>query len=128
MGNMRWDPYLMNRGPRFQDFWNERLGSSKKRVLFILGRSFDPRSCECLEKLVRCSAGKSSFVCHVIVFDEGPSSPSNEYETDVRSNLLRIISAADGNVEERRVTMWAESGITQRRTTSVSASRLYGSL
>lgn len=41
---MRWDPYQLHAGDRFNTFWSGRLNDGTRKVLFIVGRGFDPRA------------------------------------------------------------------------------------
>lgn len=41
---MRWDPYQLHAGDRFDTFWADRLKDGKQKVLFLVGRGFDPRA------------------------------------------------------------------------------------
>jgi hypothetical protein len=51
IGEMRWRDYVMVRGPRFESFWADHGGEPGRRLLFVVGRGFDPRAPFGLQRL-----------------------------------------------------------------------------
>ena len=41
---MRWDPYQLFDGARFDEFWAKQLSDGSRKLLFIVGRGFDARA------------------------------------------------------------------------------------
>ena len=44
VGPARWEHYVLLRDDGLRDFWGEHLHGSRRAVLVILGRGFDPRT------------------------------------------------------------------------------------
>jgi len=57
IGEMRWRDYVMVRGTGFDSFWAEHGGEANRRVLFIVGRGFDPRAPLALKRLAAAAPG-----------------------------------------------------------------------
>lgn len=65
---MRWDPYLLARGPEFDAFWEDHLKSRQRRLLLILGRGFDLRALETAKRLKKAGGAPDVWL---LAFDNG---------------------------------------------------------
>jgi len=57
VGAMRWRDYVMVRGTGFDSFWAKHAGEHGRRLLFIVGRGFDPRASLALKRLATVAPG-----------------------------------------------------------------------
>lgn len=121
---MRWSGYVMERGQRFLDFWRGRLKEGhQRRVLFIAGLGFDPRTPIALESLAECCQQNgergATIDVRLLHFDEGPDSISQQYAAAVGRNAHAMRRAVEkhgrGTItdltipmieEDRRVGGW----------------------
>ena len=124
--NLRWDPYFMQRGKDFNVFWQQRLTSKARNILFILGQGFDPRMCIGLDTLLKMR-GEGRRDCLLIHFDEGPDSPSVELMERVKHNrfILEDVLNNRGTILEKKVQMWSSNGLDRRRTSSYNSSKIF---
>lgn len=65
---MRWDPYVLARGPDFKQFWTRHLGDGSRKILLVLGRGFDGRALEVASRLKEIGA---SFDVWLLQFQNG---------------------------------------------------------
>jgi hypothetical protein len=123
---LRWDPYFMQRGNDFINFWNQYLLSSEHDILFVLGNGFDPRMCVGLETIFNIG-GKGKRDCLLINFNEGPDSPSVQLMVSVNNNKEKLNEQISGQgiLFEKEVQMWSNKGLNRRRTSSINASRIF---
>jgi hypothetical protein len=120
----RWEQYLLLRGERVQEFWNQHFEVARD-VLLLLGRGFDPRMCIGLNTLLAAEGqGKRDVIG--LDFREGPRSPSLNHEQLVDQNWAAVMAAANGRgqVSIREVEFWSAEG---RRISSQSARDLFDS-
>lgn len=119
----RWRDYVLRRGESFKSFWQERLTAGERDLLFILGKGFDPRTCLTAEALMEIG-GQGRRDCVALEFDEGPASPSNQYEGQAEANWKALLSffAADRVVELKTITIRDER---QKRIGSKIAGSLF---
>ena len=61
LGEMRWRDYVQVRGVAFDSFWKDHTTGQKRRVLFILGRGFDPRASMGLARMATAAPDCSSL-------------------------------------------------------------------
>ena len=59
--------HFVRSGPEFEVFWREYL-KTERRILFVLGLGFDPRSLECLEKIKACNT-ESAIEYRILEYD-----------------------------------------------------------
>lgn len=107
----RWEHYFMRSGSECSAFWEEYLSKHNRKVLFILGLGFDPRMCFGLRMLLDADPDCVKE-CLLVKYDEGPNSPSHEYQERVDSNISEIQSLMTdkGGVREADVPMLSEDG------------------
>lgn len=109
--NLRWGDYFLRKGSEFNTFWKEYLNNEEHNALFVLGLGFDPRMCTAVEVILNVG-GNGKRDCFLIVFDEGPASPSRRYEDDVSSNKSKIegMFTGKGEIIEKSVKMFSDEG------------------
>src|SRR5258707_15528604 len=101
----RWGRYVQEAGPALTDLLREQSTQrdKTKKVCLILGRGFDPRMLGGLQ-LLREVFDPTEMVAIVLVFDEGPTSPSRRYDAFVRENLAKLKGIIpNGQTEDRRI-------------------------
>ncbi|MBI4446314.1 MAG: hypothetical protein HY645_10440 [Acidobacteria bacterium] len=124
-GVARWHNYVMEHGPGLEEFWQMHLCAAR-RVLFILGKGFDPRMCLALRSLMNAgSTAKHDIIA--IEFEEGASSPSKAYQPLVQENWVELegLAAGKASLSTKLLRMWSDDG---RRIGSRGAAGLFGSL
>ena len=57
--NLRWHDYVLEHGEQLGQLWKDQFSDDGHRVLFVLAKSFDPRTCVALEQLLRTGDIKS---------------------------------------------------------------------
>jgi hypothetical protein len=96
---MRWESYVLERGPAFRRFWAARfaeLARERRRALLVVGLGFDPRVASAAEELVAAGGGGLVGAC-LVNYDEGEDSPSRQYGSHVQRNRARITSVILGS-------------------------------
>lgn len=78
---MRWDPYVLTTDSEFKDFWRDHLTSRKRRLLFVLGRGFDPRALAALRRIVEIGGRPTIWL---MAFENGLE------DSEVRKRLTQI--------------------------------------
>lgn len=114
---MRWDPYSLSRGSDFESFWKAHLSGSKRKVLFVVGKGFDPRSLDCIDAI----AGKAGdHLLWLMAFDNGLEDSKQRSEmTD--ANMKRLGTLFDpAQIHTINVKMDTS---TQRNATAMNTRR-----
>ena len=108
---MRWQYYVLERSRSLVRFWKYHLETSTRKILYVLGKGFDPRMCLGLETLT-CEAGLKSFDVWLIEWDEGPDSPSHIYAGRVKKNQdkLDTLVSKEGCLMRKPVELWSQDG------------------
>ena len=122
----RWGTYVHEAGPALVDLLREQSArrDKTKKVCLILGRGFDPRMLGGFQLLSKVFDRKE-IAAIVLVFDEGPTSPSRRYDALVQENLAKLRKIIpDGQSTDRQVQMFSAEG---RRVTSRSAEAAFRS-
>jgi len=116
---MRWQNYILHQNAELARFWKAHLSEKRRNVLFILAKGFDPRMCYGFEMLLQ-AGGDGQRDIFLIQFDEGPTSPSQNYRSWVEHNLqkLQTLISGRGTLKERPIQMRSPEG---RRIESHSA-------
>ena len=65
---MRWDPYHLFTGHKFDLFWREHLRARDRKLLIVLGRGFDVRALEATKRIVAAGAAPDVWL---LGFDNG---------------------------------------------------------
>jgi hypothetical protein len=85
IGEMRWRDYVMVRGAGFESFWAEHGGEPGRRLLFVVGRGFDPRAPFGLQRLAAAAP-----VCGIDVV-------ALEFKDELAADSPEQIQAAQAN-------------------------------
>lgn len=78
--DMRWRDYVLVRGATFDSFWAEHGNEDGRRVLFIVGRGFDPRATLGLLRLAKGSEKCAIDVLALELIDESISGTTDHRE------------------------------------------------
>jgi len=122
---LRWENYFLRSGNEFSTFWEGYLHKEEHDVLFVVGMGFDPRMCAASEVILN-RAGEGKRDCYLIVFDEGPDSPSRRYNEEIDSNKSKLTQTFNGKGDliEKPIKIFSEDG---RRIGSKSAANVFSS-
>ena len=122
----RWMNYVLQGGAKFVPFWESLLQSRNRDILFVVGRGFDPRMCEAVERVLSLG-GSGKRDCVVIEFDEGEASPSRLHDELLNQNMcaLERLFLGRGAIANKQVKMWSEDG--RRRIGSRGAAEVFSS-
>ncbi|HOD19121.1 MAG TPA: hypothetical protein PLV86_00015 [Candidatus Fermentibacter daniensis] len=104
----RWRDYFLRNGDDFTRFWEEFLSEKKRDMLFVLGHGFDTRMCDCANVIL--GIGKEGTRdALVIEYDEGPQSPSQQYQTQRAANgtQLKLLFNGRGKIGTRKIQMFS---------------------
>jgi hypothetical protein len=100
---MRWKDYLLDHGNSLARLWQIMLQDSSRRILYLLGAGFDPRTLAGLRMLMEADSAEAVTV-GIVEFDEGLSSPSHKHRQDSQRNRDEL----DRLVPESRRSVLAE--------------------
>jgi hypothetical protein len=118
--NDRWASYVQVTGDALVTFLQDHAAARdhSRKVCLILGKGFDPRMLAGFTALCQVFL-PVEIVVILLVFDEGPTSPSRRYDERVQQNLIELRTMLPaGQIQERAITMFSADG---RRVTSRSA-------
>jgi hypothetical protein len=123
---MRWHNYVLLQNEELRQFWQAHLAEPTRNVLCILAGGFDPRMCQGIELILR-SGGNGRRDVRLIQFDEGPTSPSQNYRVWIQHNLdtLHKLMNGRGAIAASSITMRSPEG---RRIESHSALSVFHNL
>jgi hypothetical protein len=94
----RWFDYFLERGQPLEQFFEDHLGTTERAVLFVLARSFDPRSTLGLRKLIT-AGGVGRRDARVLVYQEAEGSGNDDLQSRAEENFKEILSLIDGRGE-----------------------------
>jgi hypothetical protein len=121
----RWDPYYLVSDARWDDFWQKHLASDKRRVLYLLGKGFDPRMGLSAGRIF-ARRGSSEIEFLLLEFDEGEESPSRRYEDQVARNYDAFVAATKGSKHTvRSIQIWHTEGSRRRRIGGTQAVKIF---
>ncbi len=105
-------------------FWESLLKSRNRDILFVVGRGFDPRMCEAVERVLSLG-GPGKRDCVIVEFDEGETSPSRLHDELLKQNTdaLERMFLGKGAIADKQVKMWSEDG--RRRIGSRGAAEVF---
>lgn len=109
--NGRWNDYFFCKGnTNFEQFWENYLSPSNKKLLFILGKGLDPRMNIGVSKIF--NSGDSSGDCLCLKLDEGEKSPSYDYNKIIDDNYeeLKELFNGKGTIDTVTIKMHTEDG------------------
>jgi hypothetical protein len=122
----RWASYLHVSGNGVHTFLQEHVETQdrNKKSCLIVGKGFDPRMLGGATALTTVLDPRQLSII-MLVFDEGPTSPSRKYDALVQQNIDTLMKMVpSGQVQERTITMFSSEG---RRVTSRSAESVFRS-
>ena len=118
----RWKNYVLLRGDAFHRFWAARLRERPRKIIFVLGKGFDPRMCHGLSAMQE-TLGPSGMDILLLDYDEGEESPSHAHHSLVMQNIEQVTSLGyrSGDVSIQKLPMWSDDGrrIGARSATAV---------
>jgi hypothetical protein len=122
----RWASYVHVSGDGVHTFLQEHVETQdgNNKSCLIVGKGFDPRMLGGATALTAVLDPRQLSLI-MLVFDEGPTSPSRKYDKLVQQNidtLMRMVPSEQ--VRERTITMFSSEG---RRVTSRSAESVFRS-
>ena len=114
------------RDSQLQDFWKDHLASAERRVLFVVGRGFDPRTAVGVDLVVEASRDAKIDVVG-LEFRAGPVAALSRHRNQSEKNWERVQAkiAGRGDAEVRPVDFLTPEG---RRTTSQNSRNLFTNL
>ena len=93
--DLRWREYVLERGGRLHDLWSEHFEPGESNVLFVMGHSFDPRTCIALSELLthgqltRCD-------CDLLEIKDGGHATKKDLTNMAKANAATINSLLQG--------------------------------
>lgn len=119
---MRWRDYVLVRGPEFLSFWQDHGNDRDRKLLFIVGRGFDPRTALGIEKIASVAKACSLDVL-ALDFDEGGSTPPTVQKEAAEANWLTLQSIVKdrGTISSRVIRFRSDDG---RRIAARSAANV----
>lgn len=126
LADPRWEDYVLDRGAALQKLWSALTAKGEQRILFVLGRGFDPRMCVGVDMVLQAGgSGRCNILA--IEFDEGDSSPSYTHSTQIETNWaeLQRLTTGRANLSTTRLHMWSRD---HRRVSSRNAARIFNSI
>ena len=115
---LRWDPYVLERGDGFHEFWASHLTASRD-VLFIVGAGFDPRTTLATGAILDVG-GTGRRDALRIVMEEDLSSPTRAYTGLSEDNSRRFETAFEGRgvITNLPLSIWDTNAPRRRRVGS----------
>ena len=92
--------YFLCKGKEFKSFWSEYLKKEERKVLYVLGLGFDPRTLSCFEIIFQ-NKGESSIGCLVIEYknDFEIKEPMSSLLKSNNSDLEKLVPKKDWNLK-----------------------------
>jgi hypothetical protein len=124
LGPGRWFDYFLERSPGLDSFFKEHLGAEERSVLFVLGRSFDPRTTLGLRMVVNAGGGGRRHV-RLLAYQEDESARNQELIQRTESNSAEVQTLLNGKgvLTEHLVEFYADG----RRVASQRAADTFSS-
>ncbi len=104
LSHVRWRDYVMSRGEAFDAFWSRHAAEPGRRILFIVGRGFDPRAPMGLQRLVK-AATDCPIDAVALHFDDELAAYSLEQRAAAEANLKAFGQSVAGRGTNRRVEL-----------------------
>lgn len=115
MKPLRWDPSVMIRGNKTNEFWKEHCKDESRKLLFILGKGFDVRMNIAIKELVAGSP-TINVECWMIEYDEGSGSTSTKYQSYVDENLTELQTLLAGKtLVSKKISLWSSKSKGKRK-------------
>ena len=121
----RWNDYVLFQEDGLRAFWSSRLREPTRKVLFILGKGFDPRMCIGLDSIMQaCSVERCDV--SALIFDEEPDSASQQHRSFADQNWSEFQKmVAGGKLSMPIIPTWSED--SRKRVTSQRAASVFNS-
>jgi hypothetical protein len=94
----RWFNYLLLQGQELKQFFGEHLGTTERAILFVLARSFDPRTPLGLRMLMAVG-GEGRRDVRLLVYKEAERSGNHDLQSRAEENFKEIMSLIEGRGE-----------------------------
>lgn len=121
----RWFDYFLERGHALEQFLKDHLDTAQRSVLFVLSRSFDPRTTLGLQMLMTAGGeGKRDVRLLVYQEDEHASDPDLVRRAAQNSEDIRLLINGRGQLSEHTVEFYSDG----RRVASYRAADAFSSL
>ena len=123
---MRWHDYVLERGDGLAQLWVDHFVQGESQPLFVMAKSFDPRSCTALEQLLETGA-LENFDIRMLHYNSGDEKMVDEdLVSRASDNLSKIekLVATVGTIEPVELKTDSDG---QRRNTSGSAKDIFRS-
>jgi hypothetical protein len=118
---MRWKDYVLLRGEDLAAFWRDHCHEPGRKLLFVAGRGFDPRTALGLEQFVALS-GTCALDLLALEFDEGESHPPQALVDAAAENWSKLQSCiVHGQIDSKAIRFRSEDG---RRIAARSAANV----
>ena len=121
---MRWHDYVLERGDGLAQLWADHFAKGKPKPLFVMAKSFDPRSCTALKQLLTTNALKNIDI-RMLHYDSGDEKMADKDLVSRASDNLSMIKelvASVGTIEPIELKTDSDG---QRRNTSGSAKDIF---
>lgn len=121
--NIRWHDYVLERGDQLRGLWRDHFSDGEHNILFVLAKSFDPRTCVALTQLLDDGKVKRCDAC-VLQFDNPEELAVDELirlSDENLSNIQSLISSV-GTV---KVTTLKAGIVEGQRITATSATTVF---
>lgn len=108
--NMRWRDYVLLRGGELDTFWRGHCQQHARKILFIAGRGFDPRTTLGLAQIVPL-LGTCILDLLALEFNEGESYPTQPLLDAAAANWTKLQThITNGSVTSRPIRFRSEDG------------------
>ena len=121
---MRWHDYVLERGDGLAQLWVDHFSQGESQPLFVMAKSFDPRSCTALEQLLSTGALTKVDV-RVLHYNSGDEQiVDKDLVARAADNFSKIeeLCSSVGTIESVELRTDSEG---QRRNTSASAKDVF---
>jgi hypothetical protein len=120
---MRWRDYVLTRGSTFNDFWADHGNEHGRRVLFIVGRGFDPRATLGLTRLTEVANNCAIDVLGLDFTEESANNAGkHRAAADANWNAVSSILGPRGSLKSQEVRFRSADG---RRIAARSAANIF---
>lgn len=123
--SMRWHDYLIFRGAEFISFWSSHGNEDGRRILFIVGRGFDPRTVLGITRLADAANRAVLDILALDLQDDGAAAtPEQKAAAAANWQALQVANSGRGGVSSVPVAFRTDDG---RRVAARSAANVIGS-
>ena len=117
---MRWDPYVLVQGDKFDVFWKEHLTPRQRNVLMVVGRGFDVRACDASCRILAAGGAGVRKAC-LLNFDNGlQDSEQRKKMTEINEKGYRDLFGSN-NIHESKIVLGNSSRPTATSRNTIQA-------